>query len=40
MAEFRAQAIARDRPRSRVAAFLIVGLWLTVAGPILWLWLR
>ena len=40
LAEFRARAASRDRPRSRVAAVLIVALWLAAAGLILWLWLR
>ena len=37
MAEFRARAASRARPRSYVAAFLIVVLWLAAAGLILWL---
>ena len=40
MAEFREQAAARDRPRSRVAAFVIISLWLAACALILWLWLR
>jgi uncharacterized membrane protein YkvA (DUF1232 family) len=40
MIEFRSQAAARARPRSRVAAMLIVALWLVAAGLIFWLWLR
>jgi hypothetical protein len=39
MAEFREQAAARDRPRSRVAAFVIISLWLAACALILWLWL-
>ena len=39
MAEFREQAAARDRPRSRVAAFvIIISLWLAACALILWLW--
>lgn len=40
MAEFRQRAESRARPRSRVAAVVIVCLWLAAAGLILWLWLR
>ena len=40
MAEFRAQAATRDRPRSYTAAVLILALWLAAAGLLLWLWLR
>jgi uncharacterized membrane protein YkvA (DUF1232 family) len=40
MAEFREQAAARSRPRSRTAAIAIVALWFAAAGLILWLWLR
>jgi len=39
MAEFRAQAVdIRDRPRSRVAAAVIVILWITAAVLLIW-WL-
>ena len=40
MAEFREQADSRARPRSRVAAAVIIALWLAVAGLLLLLWLR
>ena len=40
MAEFREQAAAQVRPRSRIAALIIVALWLAAAGLLLWLWLR
>ena len=40
MAEFREQADSRARPRSRVAAAIIIALWLALAGLLLWLWLR
>ncbi len=40
MAEFREQAESRARPRSRVAAFLILLVWLALAGLLLWLLLR
>ena len=40
MAEFRARAASRERPRSRVAAIVIVALWLAAAGLVLWLCLR
>lgn len=39
MAEFREQAESRARPRSLVAAIVIIALWLAAAGLILWLWL-
>jgi uncharacterized membrane protein YkvA (DUF1232 family) len=38
MAEFREHASARDRPRSRVAAAVIVGLWLAALGLCLGFW--
>ena len=40
MAELRAQAETRVRPRSRLAAILIVALWLAMAALLVWLWLR
>jgi uncharacterized membrane protein YkvA (DUF1232 family) len=40
MAEFRAQAETRARPRSYAAAILILAVWLAAAGLLLWLWLR
>ena len=40
MAEFREQVDSRARPRSRVAAAVIIALWLAVAGLLVWLWLR
>ena len=39
LAEFRERAVARTRPRSYVAAALIVTLWVAAAALILWLWL-
>lgn len=39
MAEYRAAALRQDRPRSQVAAVVIVTLWLTAAGVALWWWL-
>ena len=39
MAEFRERAVASARPRSLVAAIIIVALWCASAGLILWLWL-
>ena len=43
MAEFRERAAAEARPSSYVAAGLIIGLWLALAGAAFWLcsrWLR
>ena len=40
LAEFRAAAMARERPRSLAGAAAIAALWLAVAGPMIWLWLR
>ena len=40
MAELREQAESRARPRSRVAAAIIITLWLAVAALLIWLWLR
>jgi len=39
MAEFRDRAVSRSRPRSPLAAVIIVSLWLAAAGLILRLWL-
>jgi len=39
LAEFRAAAEARDRPRSSAAAIVIVALWLALGGFLAWLWL-
>jgi uncharacterized membrane protein YkvA (DUF1232 family) len=40
MAEFRDRAVAAARPRSLVAAGIIIALWLAATALILWLWLR
>ena len=40
MAEFRDRAMASARPRSLIAAAVIVALWLIAAAFALWLWLR
>jgi uncharacterized membrane protein YkvA (DUF1232 family) len=40
MAEFRERARAQARPRSPIAAIVIVALWLAAAGLLFWLWLR
>lgn len=40
LAEFRAKAAARDRPRSLAGAVAIAVLWLALAGLLAWLWLR
>lgn len=40
IAEFRAAALQRDRPRSRIAAAVIVMLWLAAIGGALWWWRR
>lgn len=38
MAEYRAAALDRDRPRSRIAAAVIILLWLGAIGITLWWW--
>jgi uncharacterized membrane protein YkvA (DUF1232 family) len=40
LAEFRAAAEARERPRSLMAALAIAAVWLAAAGLLGWLWLR
>jgi uncharacterized membrane protein YkvA (DUF1232 family) len=40
LAEFRAAASARERPRSVVAAIAIAAVWVLLAGLLGWLWLR
>ena len=40
IAEFRARAQAQARPRSYLAAALILTLWLAAAALLAWLWLR
>ena len=40
MAEFREQADSRARPRSRLAAAIIIAVWIVLAGLLIWLWLR
>ncbi len=39
LAQFRAAAAARERPRSLVGAALIMALWLAAGGTLAWLWL-
>lgn len=38
--EFRAAAMARERPRSLAGAVVVATLWLAAAGVLIWLWLR
>jgi uncharacterized membrane protein YkvA (DUF1232 family) len=40
MAELRAEAERRVKPTSKVAAAVIVAVWLAAAGALVWLWLR
>jgi len=40
LAEFRAAAGARDRPRSLAGAIFIGVLWVSLGGLLAWLWLR
>jgi uncharacterized membrane protein YkvA (DUF1232 family) len=40
LAEFRAAAVARERPRSLGGAVAIAAVWLTLAGLFGWLWWR
>jgi uncharacterized membrane protein YkvA (DUF1232 family) len=40
MAEFRERAVASARPRSLVAAGVVVAIWLAIGALLLWLWLR
>jgi uncharacterized membrane protein YkvA (DUF1232 family) len=37
--EFRAAALARERPRSLVGAVVVVVVWLAFGGLLVWLWL-
>jgi uncharacterized membrane protein YkvA (DUF1232 family) len=38
--EFRAVAMARERPRSLAGAAVVAGVWLALGGLLAWLWLR
>ena len=38
--EFRAAAVARERPRSLAGAAVVAAVWLALAGLIVWLWFR
>jgi len=40
LAEFRAAAEARDRPRSLAGAAVVAGLWLALGAALAWVWLR
>ena len=40
LAEFRAAAIARERPTSLAGAVIVGGVWLALGGVLAWLWLR
>lgn len=37
--EFRAAAVARERPRSLVGAAVVAGVWLALGGLLAWLWI-
>jgi uncharacterized membrane protein YkvA (DUF1232 family) len=38
--EFRAAAMARERPRSLVGAAVVAGVWLAIGGILAWRWFR
>ena len=40
MAEFREKAAAADRPKSYLAAAVIITIWIVSAAALLWLWLH
>jgi uncharacterized membrane protein YkvA (DUF1232 family) len=40
LAEFRAAAMARERPRSLAGAAMVAAVWLALAGVGAWLWVR